>query len=71
MKWNLWSLYWLLWLVIGFFIPEMIAILSGNVQNTLSDQFWHLEGNGATFWRWMVASTFAWLFLHMPFRLFT
>jgi hypothetical protein len=71
MKWNLWSLYWLLWLVVGFLIPEMIAIFSGHTENTFSDQIWHLEGNGATFFRWVVAATLAWLFLHMTFRIFT
>ena len=71
MSWNLWSLYWLCWLLVGFFVPEMIALISGNPQNTLSDQVWHLEGNGATFFRFVVASLFAWLFLHMTFRIFT
>jgi hypothetical protein len=60
-----------LWLVVGFFIPEMIAIISGHTENTFSDQIWHLEGTGSTFFRWVVASTFAWLFLHTTFRLFT
>jgi hypothetical protein len=71
MKWNSWSLYWLLWLLIGFLIPELYAIISGHVENTLSFQVWHLEGNGATFFRWVTAATFLWLFLHMTFRIFT
>jgi hypothetical protein len=71
MKWNYWSLYWLIWLVVMFLIPELYAIITGHPENTFSAQIWHLEGTGATFFRWVVASTFAWLFIHMTFRLFT
>jgi hypothetical protein len=70
MTWNYWSLYWLVWLFFGFFLPEMYCLATGNSQNTLSDQVWHLEGTGATFFQWVVGALFLWLFLHMTFRLF-
>lgn len=68
--WNAWSLYWILWLVIGFGVPEAIALITGHSENTLSDQVWRLEGYGATFFRFFAASFFLWLLLHMVFRLF-
>jgi hypothetical protein len=37
-----WGWYWLLWLVIGFGVPETIGLLQ-NVKNTLSWQIWGLE----------------------------
>lgn len=70
MHWNWWSLYWLLWLVIGFGLPEGIAIGTGHVENTLSFQAWHLEGSGATFWRWVMGSMLLWLFIHIVFDTF-
>lgn len=70
MNWNWWSLYWLFWIVIGFGVPEGIALASGHPENTLSYQVWHLEGTGATFWRWVICSMLIWLVLHMTFRLF-
>lgn len=71
MSWNLWSLYWLLWLLIGFLAPECYALFTGNNQNTLSDQVWHLEGNGATFFRFFIGAFCVWLTLHFVFRWFT
>jgi hypothetical protein len=70
MKWNIWSLYWLFWMVVGFGVPEGIALGTGHPGNTLSDQVWHLEGTGATFWRWVICSMLTWLVLHMTFHLF-
>jgi hypothetical protein len=69
-NWNMWSVYWLTWIAIGFGIPEAIALLTGHPENTLSWQFWRLEGSGATIFHWIVGSLFAWLFLHMTFRIF-
>ncbi len=68
MKWNLWSLYWLIWIVIGFGIPEAAA-LATNWQNTLSAQVWHAEGTGPTIIRYMVAAFIIWLFGHMVFEI--
>lgn len=64
------SLYWLIWAVVGFGVPEGIALATGNARWTLSEQVWHLEGTGATFWRWTVCSMLLWLLFHMVFRLF-
>jgi hypothetical protein len=69
--WNGWSIYWLLWLVAGFGIPEGYALWTAQYQNTLSDQVWHLEGTGATFTRFFVAAFCLWLGLHFVFRWFT
>jgi hypothetical protein len=71
MTWNWASLYWLLWILIGFLPMELYALASGHSEWTLSWQFWNLEGSGATFWRWVVASLFLWLFVHMVWRKFT
>jgi len=69
--WNLWSAYWGLWLFGGFGIPEAIALASGHPENTLSYQVWHLEGTGATFYRYVVFSLLTWLLIHMVWRKFT
>ena len=70
MRWNWFSLYWLIWLALGFGVPEGIALGTRHPQWTLSYQAWHLEGTGATFWRWVVGSMLLWLALHITFRLF-
>lgn len=70
MKWNWWSLYWLIWLAVLFGVPEFYSIFAGSVQNTLSYQVWHLEGTGETFWRYVIAAFLLWLFLHMVFEIF-
>lgn len=70
MKYNAWSLYWLIWVVAGFGGPEFYSIATRRYQNTLSDQVWHVEGTGATFARFFVAAFLLWLFLHMVFELF-
>jgi hypothetical protein len=64
-----WSWYWLVWLVIGFGVPEGIALVR-NPRDTLSYQVWDLEGTGATFTRFFVAAFLTWLLLHMVFRIF-
>jgi len=69
MKWNAWSLVWLAWLV-EFLCIELTALATGHPENTFSYQVWHLEGAGATFARWFVASFFGWLFVHMVFEKF-
>ena len=71
MQWNAWSIYWLLWIAVGFVAPELYALVTGHPENTLSYQFWRLEGQGATFGRWFVGSFFFWLAFHMTFRWFT
>lgn len=68
--WNGWSIYWVIWLLVGFGVPEGIALASGRPKNTLSYQVWHLEGTGATFARYMVFAFLLWLLIHMVFEAF-
>jgi len=70
MKYNWMSWYWLFWLVVGFGLPEGIALGTGNPQNTLSYQVWHIEGTGMTFARYWIAAFLGWLFIHMVFNTF-
>lgn len=70
MKWNWASWYWAAWILLGFCPLEFWALGTGQPQYTLSDQVWHLEGNGATFMRYNVAAFLTWLLLHMVFRKF-
>lgn len=71
MNWDrFFTVYWLVWIVVGFGVPEGIAIGSGHLERTLSENVWTLEGNGATFFRYFIAAFCLWLFLHMTFRWF-
>lgn len=69
--WNGWSLYWLLWIVVGFLPVELWALFTGHPENTLSDQVWHAEGSGTTFTRYFVFAFLLWLLIHMVWRRFT
>lgn len=71
MRWNWASLYWLGWIVIGFLPLELWSLFTGHQEDTLSDQVWHAEGNGATFTRYFVAAFLLWLLIHMVWRKFT
>jgi len=66
--WNLMSLYWALWLVAGFGVPEAIALLSGHSENTLSDNVWHVvglePGHPWTFLHFLIAALMVWLTFH-------
>jgi hypothetical protein len=77
MKWNAWTVYWLvIWFGLGFGIPETIALVTGHPENTLSDQVWRLEGltasNSGTFWNpltwsiphFLIACGVIWLSFH-------
>lgn len=70
MHWNGWSIYWSIWLFLLFGVPEIYALATGHPENTLSFQVWHLEGTGATFWRFFICAFLVWLLLHMVFRIF-
>lgn len=63
------SIYWLLWLGLGFGIPEGWALFHDQ-KDTLSYQVWSVEGHGATFVRYFVAAFLLWLLLHMVFQWF-
>lgn len=68
--WNLWSLYWLLWVGPLFLIPEFWALFSGHPENTLSDNVWRLETSHWTFGHFFVAAFMLWLTFHFIFRMF-
>lgn len=70
-SWNWSSWYWAGWLLIGFLPLEIWALVTRQPQYTLSDQVWHLEGNGATAMRYAVFAFLFWLLIHMVFRRFT
>lgn len=69
--WNWASLYWLIWMGIGFLPLEMWALFSGNPQDTLSDQVWRLTGQGTTttwtFGHYMILVFCIWLLGHFAF----
>ena len=67
---RLFSWYWAAWLLLGFGVPEAVALISRQPQRTLSAQVWDLEGTGPTFMRYVVAVFCLWLLLHMVWRLF-
>lgn len=69
--WNWASIYWAAWIGAGFLPLELWAIASGQPQYTLSDQVWHLEGQGASFGRYFVFAFLLWLLIHMVWRKFT
>lgn len=73
--------YWIVWVVLGFGIPETYGILR-NVKDTLSWQFWGLEhldfGHPFDFAEWtpvhytvgiVLLIFFLWLFIHLTFGL--
>jgi hypothetical protein len=75
------GLYWVTWLLF-FIVPELYWVFSNSV-NTLSDQFWALEGlsfaDPTNFAAWspvhwtlaiIVWLLFLWLSLHLPFGWF-
>lgn len=80
MRLNLWSWYWLAWLVM-FLAPELYWVAT-NSRYTLSYTVWSLEGIDLrqpfdfpmwTATHWAIAVTvwalFAWLSVHFPFGL--
>jgi hypothetical protein len=69
--WNWASVYWLLWLVLGFLPLEIWALVTRQPQYTLSDQVWHLEGSGMTAARFAVFAILLWLLIHMVWAKFT
>jgi hypothetical protein len=70
---NAWSWYWLTWIIVGFGLPETMAVLT-SPRNTLSDTVWHWFGvrEGMPIWHWSILHIvlllfMAWLFGHMVF----
>lgn len=72
--WNAWSLYWLLWMAVGFLVPEFWALFT-NPANTLSAQVWHLAGVGNpgtwSFAHFTIAAFCIWLTGHFLFGWWT
>lgn len=71
---RMWHAYWLLWIGVGFVVPETIALITG--KGTLSDTIWRWFGvkDGISITHWTVLHFFllafmVWLFGHMVFRL--
>lgn len=70
-----WGWYWLIWIVLGFGVPETIALFR-NRDNTLSDTVWQWFGvtDGVPFWHWtflhfVLLLFMVWLFGHFVFGL--
>lgn len=68
--------YWTAWLLVGFCVPEFIALFRRN-GGTLSEFVWHLcdVTPGRTDWSWTFIHLFvflflAWLLVHLSFGLF-
>jgi hypothetical protein len=71
------SWYWAAWLIIGFGVPEGIAIATKHYQNTLSDATWRwfdvLPGQTVYQWKalhFLLLAFMVWLTLHLVFALF-
>lgn len=74
MKINPWHFYWLLWGLIGFLVPETIALVRSRRGDTLSEAvwFWCKVTPGNTVFHWSALHVFAalfmlWLFVHLMF----
>ena len=78
-----WTMWWICWLVLGFCVPEGIALFNKTAGDTLSETVWNwLRGkndydNGGTIkwnhntWRtWVVGAFLLWLFFHLTFGWF-
>lgn len=72
------DLYWALWLVVLFGVPETIALATGHDEWTLSETAWRwfnvVPGQTVRQWtivHFLLAAFMIWLTLHMVFRAFT
>jgi hypothetical protein len=66
------SLYWACWILIGFGVPEAIALFTHHPENTLSENAWRWFDvvPGKTITQWSIAHFILlffmlWLFGHM------
>jgi hypothetical protein len=71
-SWADW--YWPAWLVIGFGVPEFVALRTGHPEWTFSDWIWRVTDTlpGSTIWEWTAIHVFLalfliWLTLHLVF----
>lgn len=67
-----WRLYWLAFLLLGFLVPETIALIRRQRGDTLSEAVWYwcqvTPGNSLTTWTALhvfVALFMVWLFVHL------
>lgn len=65
---HLYTWWWVVWLMVGFGVPEAVALFMHQPQRTLSDHVWAAEGSGPTIVRYLVAAFLVWLTLHMVFK---
>lgn len=69
--------YWIAWLILGFGVPEGVALGTGRPQNTLSDTVWRVfqvHSGDARPWHWtfahlLLACFLLWLTGHFVFRI--
>lgn len=68
--------YWLVWLVVGFCLPEFVALGTGHPQWTLSDTVWRIFSvqPHQDVWQWkaahfLLAVFMVWLTGHLVFRI--
>ncbi len=69
---NWWRLYWLGFLLVGFLVPEVVALVRSKPGDTLSEAVWYwcrvTPGNTFTTWTALhvfVALFMLWLFVHL------
>ena len=70
------SLYWAAWLLLGFGVPEAIALVTHHPERTLSDAVWRWFDvlPGQTVWQWkfvhfILLAIVVWLAGHLAFRI--
>jgi hypothetical protein len=70
--------WWVVWLTIGFGVPETLALATGHKEYTLSETAWRmldvLPGQTVVQWRFVhliVSVLLFWLWLHISFRIWT
>jgi hypothetical protein len=70
------NIYWPIWIVVLFGVPEAVALLTKHPEGTLSDWVWRVFDvlPGDTLWEWKAAHLLllcfmVWLTLHLAFRI--
>jgi hypothetical protein len=75
---TIWRWYWLVWVLLGFGLPETVALLRHN-GGTLSATVWYLSrvdpGHATPIWQWtfahlLVFVLLVWLIFHFCWGLF-
>lgn len=68
--------YWLCWLILGFGIPEAVALARKQYQDTLSETVWHwcdvTPGSTLAHWTFLhifLAALMIWLSVHLIFAI--